>query len=136
MRFYITILSCLTALSAFAENWPVDYINEGIDLGGGFASANRLKPEYDLPGSDIMGMGMLAPYAAAILSRLDKAREVFGGRPTLVLEPGRAVVDSAVQLLCTVIAAKDIPGRGRMPVTIHNGLQFFLGNRLLLERPD
>ena len=85
----------------------------GIDLGGGFPSANRLKPEYDLPGSDTRAVGMLEPYAAAILSRLDKARDVFGGHPTLILEPGRAVVDSAVQLLCTVIAAKDIPDRGR-----------------------
>ena len=47
---------------------------------------------------------------------MSKARELFGGTPTLILEPGRAIVDSAVQLLCTIIATKDIPDGGKAVV--------------------
>lgn len=87
-----------------------------VDVGGGFPSSNRLKPMYDMPeGSNRKG-DTLFPYAEAILGPLSKATELFGGRPTLVLEPGRAVVDSAVHLLSTVVATKDIPDRGKAAV--------------------
>ena len=36
-----------------------------------------------------------------------RAAELFDGRPRLVLEPGRAVVDSSTRLACTVIAKKE-----------------------------
>lgn len=84
-----------------------------IDFGGGFPSSNRLKPLYDVPGGSSMKGDILFPFAEAIFNRLSKARELFGGHPTLVLEPGRSIVDSAVQLACTVVAQKDIPGKGR-----------------------
>lgn len=87
-----------------------------VDVGGGFPSSNRLKPIYDLPDGSNRKGDMLFPYAEAILGPLSKATELFGGRPTLVLEPGRAVVDSAVQLLSTVVATKDIPDRGKAAV--------------------
>ncbi|MFQ5775936.1 MAG: hypothetical protein ACE5GS_15555, partial [Kiloniellaceae bacterium] len=82
-----------------------------IDLGGGFPSGNDLRPEYDFPGGSSRSGNFWAPYAAEIRDRLHKARDLFGGRPRLVLEPGRAVVDAAVQLLCTVVAKKAIEGR-------------------------
>ncbi|MDH3232787.1 MAG: diaminopimelate decarboxylase [Alphaproteobacteria bacterium] len=84
-----------------------------IDLGGGYPSANQLKPEYDLPGGSVRKDDMLTPYADAIISRLRKAKDLFGGRPTLVLEPGRAVVDTAVDLLARVVALKQIPNQGK-----------------------
>jgi diaminopimelate decarboxylase len=87
-----------------------------IDMGGGYPSSNRLKPMYDLPEVGRRRSDALYPYAEAILGPLSKAKELFGGRPRLVLEPGRALVDSAVQLLCSVVATKDIPEKGRAVV--------------------
>lgn len=84
-----------------------------VDVGGGFPSGNRLKPAFDLPPGHNRKSDALFPYAEAILGPLSKARELFGGSPTLILEPGRAIVDSAVQLLCTIIATKDIPDAGK-----------------------
>jgi len=83
-----------------------------VDFGGGFPSQNTLKPEFDLLGGSVRTTNFWFPYAEAILTRLEKARELFGGRPTLVLEPGRAVVDACTQLLCTVAAKKRIPDQG------------------------
>jgi len=77
-----------------------------IDLGGGFPSSNTLRPEYDFPGGSARSGNFWFPYAEEICDRLQKAREVFGGMPTLILEPGRAVVDASTQILCTVIALK------------------------------
>ena len=84
-----------------------------VDVGGGFPSSNRLKPAFDLPQGHNRKTDALFPYAEAILGPLSKARELFGGTPTLILEPGRAIVDSAVQLLCTIVATKDIPDAGK-----------------------
>lgn len=82
------------------------------DFGGGYPSGNRLKQTFDPAGGSGPRANGLAPFAELILNRICGAREVFGGKPTVVLEPGRALVDEAVQLLCTVIATKDIPGQG------------------------
>jgi diaminopimelate decarboxylase len=79
-----------------------------IDFGGGYPSSNSLRPEYDFAGGSVRAGDFWTPYADEICSRLVKARELFGGRPTLVLEPGRAVVDACTQLLCTVVAKKSI----------------------------
>lgn len=87
-----------------------------IDVGGGFPSGNRLKPEFDVPGGSNRQNDYLFPYAEEICSRVSNARDLFGGRPTLILEPGRAIVDNAVQLLSTVVATKDIPGRGKAAI--------------------
>lgn len=67
-----------------------------INLGGGFPP--------DAP---------LEPYAEAVFERLEAAGKPFGAEPALVLEPGRALVDPAMQLVCTVVANKEIPGSGR-----------------------
>jgi diaminopimelate decarboxylase len=84
-----------------------------IDIGGGFPSTNTLKPEYDIPGgSQRNGSDYLLPYAEHIFGQLHKHSELFGSRPTLILEPGRAIVDSSSQLLCTVISKKEIADRG------------------------
>ncbi len=79
-----------------------------VDFGGGYPSSNMLRPEFDLEGGSMRAGDFWTPYAEEICSRLAKARELFGGRPTLILEPGRAVVDACTELLCTVIARKSI----------------------------
>lgn len=83
-----------------------------VDLGGGFPSINTLKPTLDAPGGTNREEGYLLAYADVICSRLQKNRELFGGKPKLILEPGRAIIDASVQLACTVIARKEIAGKG------------------------
>ena len=84
-----------------------------IDMGGGFPSINTLKPAFDFPGGSSRGADYLMKYADVICGRLQKARDLFGGKPQLILEPGRAIVDASTQLACTVVAMKDIAGQGR-----------------------
>jgi diaminopimelate decarboxylase len=83
-----------------------------LDLGGGFPSDNDLKPQI----TGTLGVGMLSKqlsgFAAIIAPRIKRARALFGGRPTLILEPGRALVDNAVHLVATVIAEKTVPEKG------------------------
>lgn len=82
------------------------------DFGGGYPSNNRLKPAFDVPGGSGSSGQFLAPFAEAIAGPLSKARKAFGERPTMVLEPGRALVDTAFRLACTVVARKNIAGQG------------------------
>jgi len=84
-----------------------------IDMGGGFPSINTLKPSFDYPGGSSRGADYLMKYADVICGRLQKARDLFGGNPQLILEPGRAIVDASTQLACTVVAMKNIAGQGR-----------------------
>ncbi len=86
-----------------------------IDLGGGYPSGNHLKPAFDLPGGRRREHSLF-PYAEAILGRLAAAKDAFGGRPTLILEPGRALVDAAVHLLARVVAIKSVAGQGKSVV--------------------
>lgn len=55
---------------------------------------------------------MLFPFSEAVCGPVSRAADLFDGPPVVVLEPGRALVDSAMQLACTVVAKKDIPGQG------------------------
>lgn len=83
-----------------------------VDFGGGFPSSNQLKPFYDVPGGTEFKDDMLAPFGEAILGRLRRENGLFGENPTLVLEPGRALVDAAAVLASTVVAKKFIPDQG------------------------
>ncbi|MGC8866210.1 MAG: hypothetical protein ACP5O2_10880 [Bacteroidales bacterium] len=74
-----------------------------IDLGGGFASKNTLKGAY-LPGSET-NPGF-DDYAEAITRALMKASFPENKLPLLILETGRALIDSAGYLLGTVLANK------------------------------
>lgn len=82
------------------------------DFGGGYPSNNRLKPGFDVAGGSGSSGQFLAPFAEAIVDPLSKARKAFGARPTMVLEPGRALVDAAFRLACSVVARKNIAGQG------------------------
>lgn len=68
---------------------------QAIDIGGGFPSNLPLQP--------------FAEAVAGVFAMEDGA--------DLVAEPGRVLVDPAVHLACTVMAAKEIPGGGRAVVT-------------------
>lgn len=76
---------------------------EYVDMGGGFPSVDAL-----------------GPYVEAVTGLLLHG---FKGNdlPLLILEPGRAVVSNAVDLVSTVVASKDIPG-GRRSVVIDAGV--------------
>jgi diaminopimelate decarboxylase len=80
------------------------YEIEYIDIGGGFASKNRLKglyqsPEVLVPSAD--------EYAEAITNAIFESNE--GKLPKLYLETGRALIDEAGYLLTSVFASKRMP---------------------------
>lgn len=97
-------------------------IIESLDLGGGFASPNALQGMY-LPSEQVVP----APeqYAEAIINELLAAtygREARGlPRPTLILESGRSVVDTAEVLISSVVANKRLPD-GRRGVVLDAGV--------------
>ncbi|WP_024791698.1 alanine racemase [Lebetimonas sp. JS138] len=80
------------------------YEIEYIDIGGGFASRNRLKgvyqsPEVIVPSAD--------EYAEAITNAIYEFNEKK--LPKLYLETGRALIDEAGYLLTSVFASKRMP---------------------------
>ena len=95
---------------------------ESIDIGGGFASMNSLQGSY-LPPEQVVPS--FDQYAEAICSALNDAtreRDLQGrGRPRLILESGRAVVDDAEILVTSVVANKRMPD-GRRSVVIDAGV--------------
>jgi diaminopimelate decarboxylase len=108
-QIYATTTQALIELGRFARKLGLK--PTVVDLGGGYPSSNQLKPAFDLPGRRA-GASNLAAFAEAILGPLGRAKDVFGGRPTVILEPGRAVVDAAVFLAARVVAVKEIPEQG------------------------
>ncbi len=78
-----------------------------IDVGGGFPSSNKLKPQYDIPGGSKYNETTLQQFSSAIMRHLKKAKHLFNnGKPILILEPGRAIVDEAMQLISKVVSKK------------------------------
>ena len=82
------------------------------DFGGGYPSSIRLKPAFDVQEGSGANGRHLVPFAEAIVGALGRSRKAFGERPVMMLEPGRAVVDVAMRLACTVVARKNVVGRG------------------------
>jgi diaminopimelate decarboxylase len=80
------------------------YKIEYIDIGGGFASKNRLKGVYQSP-------EVIVPtpdeYAEAITNAIYETNK--GKLPKLYLETGRALIDEAGYLLTTIWADKLLP---------------------------
>lgn len=105
-------------LARFANEIRRDYgvTMELIDIGGGFASSNKLKAQY-LPADQTTPS--FDRYAEAVLDGL--AELDCPTPPTLVLETGRALVDDAGHLISTVIANKRMPD-GRRGVVIDAGV--------------
>jgi diaminopimelate decarboxylase len=118
------------------KNWAEEefgYQVEYIDVGGGFASRNRLKgvyqpPEVIVPSAD--------EYAEAITSAIyDNHR---GKLPKLYLETGRALVDEAGYLLTSVFADKRLPD-GRKGYIVDAGVNllytsFWYNFEIFLDR--
>ena len=76
---------------------------EYIDMGGGFASSNKLKGSH-LPGID--SNPTISDYAEAITTALINSDFSSDKLPLLILETGRALIDDAAHLLGTVISNK------------------------------
>lgn len=88
------------------ENVLIEY----IDVGGGLPSKNALQGVY-LPPEQIVPS--INEYAEAIcntlLSETQYRRQTNRGNPRLIIECGRAAVDDAQMLLCTVVGTKRLP---------------------------
>jgi len=91
---------------------------ELLDIGGGFASQNKLKAQY-LPSE--MASPSFDRYAEAVAEGLEALDVPTAERPTLVLETGRALVDEAGFLVSSVIATKRMPD-GRRGLIIDAGV--------------
>ncbi len=82
---------------------------EYIDVGGGFASKNRLKGIYQPP--EIV-VPSIDDYAEAITSAIYE--NIHGNRyPKLYLETGRHLIDEAGYLVTSVVASKTLPDSRR-----------------------
>jgi diaminopimelate decarboxylase len=92
---------------------PMQY----IDIGGGFASANKLKGVY-LSGASIIPS--FDQYAEAVCSALYDAFSP-GEPPTLFSESGRALVDESGYLVSTVVGNKTMPN-GRRSLVLDAGV--------------
>lgn len=93
---------------------PIEY----LDLGGGYASRNTLLGQF-LPG-DLTTPGF-DQYAEAICRPLKAGLRGLRRRPTLILEPGRSLVDDPVSLLVSVVSVKTMLG-GRKGVVVDGGV--------------
>lgn len=83
-----------------------------LDLGGGFP--NRHRYARGRPGT--APEDVFPSFARAIAKPLSAALRRLASRPTLVLEPGRALVEHAVSLLTTVAAVKRLPSGAKAAV--------------------
>jgi diaminopimelate decarboxylase len=84
-----------------------------IDIGGGFPSSNKLKPEYDIPGGSTYNKETLKSFADEVMYYLKKSKHLFNnGKPILILEPGRAIVDECMQLVSKIVSKKKDPNGG------------------------
>jgi diaminopimelate decarboxylase len=88
------------AASLAAMGIHLDY----IDLGGGFP-----------PASDV------GPFVEATVEPLRRAPWRHSPAPSLILEPGRALVHDAMHLLTTVVALKTLPG-GKKAAVVDAGV--------------
>ncbi|MCK5336963.1 MAG: alanine racemase, partial [Gammaproteobacteria bacterium] len=88
-----------------------------IDIGGGFASMNSLQGIYLPPEQVVPSIEQYAEAICDTLLELTHDRENRGcGRPLLILETGRAVVDDAEVLISTVVANKHLPDGRRATI--------------------
>ncbi|MCA9540286.1 MAG: hypothetical protein KC620_15415 [Myxococcales bacterium] len=107
-------------VAAFANRLRAELgiVLDYIDLGGGFASKNRLKSQY-LPAEQVTPS--FEQYAEAIGGGLSELDYWHDEMPLLLLETGRALVDEAGTLVATVIANKRLAD-GRRAVVLDAGV--------------
>lgn len=95
---------------------------QSIDIGGGFGSMNSLHGTYLPPEQVVPSFDQYAEVICNALNDATRERDVRGlGRPRLILESGRAVVDDTEILLTSVIANKRMPD-GRRSMVIDAGV--------------
>jgi diaminopimelate decarboxylase len=95
---------------------------ESIDIGGGFASLNSLQGSYLPPEQVVPSLDQYAEAICTALMNATRDREASGlGRPRLILESGRAVVDDAEILVTSVVGAKRLPD-GRRSLVVDAGV--------------
>ena len=85
---------------------------EQLDVGGGFP--NRHRHVRGRPG--MVPAQVFPAFADTMVKPLTALVRKLKSRPRLVLEPGRAIVEHAVFLLTTVVAAKRLPGGAKAVV--------------------
>ncbi len=78
-----------------------------VDLGGGFAC--RDAPPLGVFPED-WSVPLIDEYAEAICSPLNKAVQNLKDKPTLILEPGRAIVSESAFLLTRIVSKKNYSG--------------------------
>ncbi len=121
VRAYVASVNLLCGFMDRVEA-NTESVIEYIDLGGGFASKISLQGTY-LPPEQVVPT--FEQYAEAICDTLSAATRfrTSTGRPqpALILETGRAVVDDAESLVCSVVANKRIPD-GRRAVVLDAGV--------------
>ena len=88
---------------------------EFIDLGGGFPSSTILKAQFNH--GVLSEPPELLAYADAMNNGLAALRKLVGQDLTLILEPGRALIDEAVVLGCQVVATKKGQHGARIVIT-------------------
>lgn len=96
----------------------LNHVIEYIDMGGGFASQNTLKSQYDTGNNQIP---QFKDYANCITNELYNADFSEQNRPTLILETGRALIDNTTTLLTTVLSTKRLQS-GKRNITINAGV--------------
>lgn len=95
---------------------------ESIDIGGGFASMNSLQGSYLPPEQVVPSIDQYAEAICTALNDATRERDMQGkGRPRLILESGRAMVDDAEILVTSVVANKRMPD-GRRSVVLDAGV--------------
>lgn len=114
---YERVVAGLVGLAKVVEasgGGPIEY----LDVGGGYASRNTPLGQL-LPG-DLTNPGY-DQYAETICGALKANLRGLRRRPTLILEPGRSLVDDPVSLLVSVVAVKTMLG-GRKGVVVDGGV--------------
>ena len=115
-RIAATKLADLAVSIAQKFNHHISY----IDMGGGFASKNTLRGAY-LSGEDTTPS--FDEYAETITSAILNSRIKPDKLPTLILETGRALIDSAGYIAGTVQAIKRLSD-GRRATIVDVGVNF------------
>ena len=95
---------------------------DSIDIGGGFASMNALQGSYLPPEQVVPSFDQYAEAICTALNDATRDRDMQGlGRPRLIMESGRAIVDDAEILVASVVGNKHMPD-GRRSLVLDAGV--------------
>jgi diaminopimelate decarboxylase len=84
-----------------------DFCIDTIDIGGGFASQNALQSVYLPPEQVVPSINEYADaICTALLEGTQYRRQIGRELPRLIFESGRAIIDDAQSLICSVVGTK------------------------------